>query len=46
MTTVVIVMLTLAALYFARRWIDAKSEVRDLQVQVALLKRRLTRVGR
>ncbi len=46
MTTTIIVTLMLVALYLARGWIDARSEVRDLRVQVALLKRRLLRIGR
>jgi hypothetical protein len=45
-TTVLIAALTVVALYFGKRWIDARSEVAELRTQVAILKRRLTRSER
>jgi hypothetical protein len=41
LTTAVIVILVAVVLWFGKRWIDARSEVTALRIQVALLKRRL-----
>ena len=46
MTTALIAALMIGVLFLAKRWIDARSEVAALRTQVALLKRRLTRVER
>lgn len=45
-TTVLIAALAAVVLYLGKRWIDARSEVAELQAQVAVLKRRLARIAR
>jgi len=42
-TQVLIAGLSIGALYFAKRWSDARAEIAELQTTVAALKRRLTR---
>lgn len=45
MVTVVIAGLSIIVLYVGKRWIDTRTENVELRMQVALLKRRLTRSG-
>lgn len=43
MTTAVIGCLAAGILYLAKRWSDSRAEIAQLQVQIATLKRQLTR---
>lgn len=45
MATVVIAGLSIILLYVGKRWIDTRTENAELRMQLAVLKRRLTRGG-
>jgi hypothetical protein len=43
LTVILVGCLAIAALYFGKRWSDAKAEIVSLQTRVVTLKRQLTR---
>jgi hypothetical protein len=46
LSTAIIIVLAVLAIYLGRQWLSARAEVSELLGQIARLKRRLARSGR